>query len=107
MSITVPRLMPVDRAEKRAEWLDEQRTIYIDAEGRAWNKDHNGLLERLGNSEFKALKLRRPSRARLRRGFWGAYGDAPLILGRESKPGDHGMELFEILERPVKRKPFG
>ena len=50
------------------------------------------------------------SKARRRRGFWGYYGDVPLIIAREERGGyvltehpQHPFEYFEVLGRPVKR----
>lgn len=101
------RLLPVDLAEERERQLEALSIIYVCAEGRP-HQLRGGKME--GLADTKGLTLRRASKARRRRGFWGAYGDVPLIIAREVQGGyslrehpEHPFEYFEILGRWVKR----
>ena len=107
-----PRLLPVDLQEKRQEWLEDQFTIWADAEARPWRKTEAGGYEPM--PDIGALELRLASPRRTRLGVWGAYGDKPVIIAYKDDYGryqtrEHPTKrysYYEILNRPVKRKTW-
>lgn len=96
-------------AEKAADERkrEMESIIFVCAEGRMHCIRNNKIAP---FTDLKNLRVRRPSRARMLRGFWGAYGDVPLIIGRYergnlvvSEHAQHPFEYFEIVGRPVQR----
>lgn len=112
--MTEVRLLPRNLHEDRQRQLEEESIVYVCSEGRMHGY-RSGKFGALGLGDLPGLQLRKASKARVRRGFWGAYGDVPLIIARsETGPRgrlryslkeheQHPFEYFEILGRPVKR----
>lgn len=113
--MTGARLLPRDLEAERCRQLEEESIIYVCSEGRMHGY-RSGKFGPLTLKDLPGLQLRQASKARRQRGFWGAYGDVPLISARrETGPRgrlaayslkehpQHPFECFEILGHPVKR----
>lgn len=87
--------------------IEMESIIFVCAEGRMHCVRNNKIV---AFTDLNNLVVRTPSKSRIQRGFWGSYGDVPLIIGRRengkltvNEHAQHPFEYFEIVGRPVKR----